>query len=70
MLRDAESQKTTILGQLNTERDRLTGDIEGLRGFERDYRGKLKAFLDDQRKFLDTTIDGGDPKSTAGSSAS
>lgn len=63
---DAETKKSTILTQLNTERDRLTSDIEQLRTFERDYRSKLKGYIEGQLKQLDhTTIDGEQPKDGA-----
>ncbi|WP_052593452.1 DivIVA domain-containing protein [Luteipulveratus mongoliensis] len=53
MVGDAENKKSTILSQLNTERDRLTSDIEQLRTFERDYRTKLKGYIEGQLKQLD-----------------
>ncbi len=46
MVREAEDQKNRTLGQLEQERALLERKIDELRGFERDYRTRLKSYLE------------------------
>lgn len=43
---EAEEMRTNTLNQLETERDTLERKIDELRGFERDYRARLKSYLE------------------------
>ena len=55
MVKEAEERKNKILGELSSERDKITKDIEQLRTFERDYRTKLKGYIQGQLQQLDQT---------------
>jgi DivIVA domain-containing protein len=46
LVREAEDQRTATLGRLEQERVELEQKIEDLRGFERDYRSRLKTYLE------------------------
>lgn len=46
LLHDAEEQRATTLGQLEEEKALLEQKIEELQTFERDYRSRLKAYLE------------------------
>ncbi len=43
-----EQQRQTALGKLEAERARLANEVEGLKAFEREYRGRLRSFLEGQ----------------------
>ena len=47
---DAElaEQRTRMLGKLEEERSRLEREVEDLKSFEREYRGRMRAFLEGQ----------------------
>ena len=51
--RDAARKHTEILAGLSQERDILEKKISELRAFERDYRARLKTYLDSQLRDLD-----------------
>ena len=51
--RDAEQQRRTQLGSLQAEHSKLERTIESLRTFEREYRSRLRAYLDAQLHELD-----------------
>ena len=54
----ARAQITTLEAerqQLETERQQLEGKVEDLRNFEREYRLKLKSYIEGQLRELDTT---------------
>jgi hypothetical protein len=51
--RDAARKHTEILGALSQEKNTLEKKIDELRTFERDYRTRLKTYLDSQLRELD-----------------
>ena len=51
--RDAARKHTEILGALSQEKNTLEKKIDELRTFERDYRTRLKTYLDSQLQKLD-----------------
>lgn len=53
--REVGARRVELFGKLEAERDKLARDVEELRTFERDYRGRLKGYFSDQLKALDTT---------------
>ena len=46
MVREAEAERKTTIGRLETERVVLEHKIDELRSFERDYRTRLKSYLE------------------------
>jgi DivIVA domain-containing protein len=54
VIQDAEQQMRAQNGGLEQERQRLEFRIEELRNFERDYRAKLKGYIEGQLRELDT----------------
>ncbi|ROP43079.1 DivIVA domain-containing protein [Pseudokineococcus lusitanus] len=70
-LEQLEEQRATELGALERERSLLERKIDELRGFERDYRSRLRAYLEGQLRDLDGTaavVPGGGSGGTGGSS--
>ena len=55
MVAEAQQKKTAVLQALGRERDLLQKKIDELRTFERDYRARLKSYLEGQLKELDQT---------------
>jgi len=53
MVREAEEKQQQTLGSLEQERALLERKIDELRGFERDYRSRLKSYLENQLRDLD-----------------
>ncbi|MBB3038862.1 DivIVA domain-containing protein [Hoyosella altamirensis] len=58
---DAERQHTEILGAINEQRRVLEGRIDQLRTFEREYRVRLKAYLESQLEDLTSMTSGSQP---------
>ena len=54
MVREAEEKQQQTLGSLEQERSLLERKIDELRGFERDYRSRLKSYLENQLRDLDS----------------
>jgi len=54
-LEQLEEQRTAEVGALERERSLLERKIDELRGFERDYRSRLRAYLEGQLRDLDGT---------------
>ncbi|WP_434739661.1 DivIVA domain-containing protein [Micromonospora sp. SH-82] len=50
--RDAEEQYQTTMTQLVTDRDTVQAQVDKLRGFEREYRIRLEAYLEGQLRHL------------------
>ena len=50
-----------VVGNLDSERERLERKIEELRSFEREYRARLKSYLEGQLRDLDGRADGVQP---------
>ena len=55
LVREAEERKAQTLGSLEQERSLLERKIDELRSFERDYRTRLKSYLETQLRDLDAT---------------
>ncbi len=60
-LLDSETaeRRTQMFGALETERDKLQADVEGLRSFEREYRSRLKSYFTEQLNSLNANSDTG-----------
>jgi len=54
MVSDAEEKSRKTLGALEQQKSVLEGKVEQLRGFERDYRSRLKAYIEGQLRDLDS----------------
>ncbi|WP_082537996.1 DivIVA domain-containing protein [Angustibacter sp. Root456] len=54
LVREAEQKQRETLGDLEEQRQVLQRKVEQLRQFEREYRSRLKAYLEDQLKQLET----------------
>ncbi len=70
MVREAEEKQQQTLGSLEQERSLLERKIDELRGFERDYRSRLKSYLENQLRDLDSkgqVVPGRTPGSSGGS---
>jgi DivIVA domain-containing protein len=59
LVREAEDKQRRTLGTLEQERAVLERKVEELRSFERDYRRRLKAYLEGQLRDLDSMPVGG-----------
>ena len=53
LIREAEAKQRETLGDLEEQRQVLQRKVEQLRQFEREYRSRLKAYLEDQLKQLE-----------------
>ncbi len=51
--REAEDKHRQMIGSLETERSTLEREVEKLRSFEREYRSRLKSYLEGQLRELD-----------------
>ena len=54
-VRDAEQRASTITAQFEQRRDALERRVEQLRTFEREYRTRLKSYLESQLRDLDAS---------------
>lgn len=54
LIRDAEEKQRQTLGSLDHERSMLERKIDELRAFERDYRNRMKSYLDSQLRDLES----------------
>jgi DivIVA domain-containing protein len=54
LVREAEDKQRETLGDLEEQRQVLQRKVEQLRSFEREYRSRLKAYLEDQLKQLES----------------
>lgn len=71
LVREAEEKQRETLGDLEEQRQVLQRKVEQLRQFEREYRSRLKAYLEDQLKQLETKASvGGSGPDTAQSASS
>ena len=48
-----------MFGDLEKERDKLNGEVENLRSFEREYRSRLKSYFTQQLEALEGLAEGG-----------
>lgn len=55
MVREAEEKQRQTLGDLESQRQVLERKVEDLRSFEREYRSRLKAYLETQLRDLEST---------------
>lgn len=72
MVREAEEKQQQTLGSLEQERALLERKIDELRGFERDYRSRLKSYLENQLRELDSkgqVVPGRTPGAASGGGA-
>jgi len=67
ILAQIEEQKTTVLGALEEQKTQLEGSIEQLRGFETEYRAKLKSYIEGQLEELNSSGDSVAPSAPASS---
>ena len=54
LVREAEDKRNATLGNLDAERNLLERKIDELRAFERDYRNRMKSYLESQLRDLDS----------------
>lgn len=54
LVREAEDKQRQTLGSLEQERSLLERKIDELRGFEREYRSRLKSYLESQLRDLES----------------
>ena len=59
---DAETaeRRQQLFGDLEKEQDKLNGEVENLRSFEREYRSRLKSYFQQQLATLEGNAAGGD----------
>ncbi|WP_445271709.1 DivIVA domain-containing protein, partial [Streptomyces sp. DSM 41978] len=55
--RDAQEKHRVAMGSLESARATLERKVEDLRGFEREYRTRLKSYLESQLRQLETQSD-------------
>ena len=53
MRREGEEKQRQLIGSLESERQALERKVEGLRAFEREYRSRLKSYLETQLRELE-----------------
>jgi cell division septum initiation protein DivIVA len=54
LVREAEQKQRETLGNLEQQRQVLQGKVEQLKSFEREYRSRLKAYLENQLRELES----------------
>jgi len=64
-VRDAEERAEAVTGSLEQRKAALEAKVEELRSFEREYRGRLKSYLESQLRDLETA-GRAEPGGTAG----
>lgn len=65
MVREAEEKQRQTLGDLESQRQVLERKVEDLRSFEREYRSRLKAYLEGQLRDLESTSASGGTRSAS-----
>jgi DivIVA domain-containing protein len=53
--REAQQRHEQVVGRLEAEREHLEGQVENLKAFEREYRSRLKAYLESELRKLETS---------------
>ncbi|MBC6462885.1 DivIVA domain-containing protein [Actinomadura sp. HBU206391] len=53
--RDAQERHRQVMGSLVQQREELEREVDNLRAFEREYRSRLKAYLEGQLRELDAS---------------
>lgn len=66
---ESTKRRSELIGGLETERDQLQRRLEDLRGFEREYRSRLKAYFEGQLRQLESTGTADSAAAQAGASA-
>ena len=72
LVREAEDKRNATLGNLDAERNLLERKIDELRAFERDYRNRMKSYLESQLRDLDShhqSLPGARPQQGQGSAS-
>jgi len=67
---ETATRREQLFGELEKDRDRLAREVEHLRGFEREYRSRLKSYLQNQLSALDGEEPVGAPLTEAESEVS
>jgi hypothetical protein len=67
LVREAEDKRRQTLGSLERERADIEKRIESLKVFEREYRSRLRTYLEGQLRELDHSV-AASPAEPAGSS--
>ena len=65
IVREAEEKQRQTLGDLESQRSVLERKVEDLRSFEREYRSRLKAYLEGQLRDLESTSASGGTRSAS-----
>ena len=65
MVREAEEKQRQTLGDLESQRQVLERKVEDLRSFEREYRSRLKAYLETQLRDLESASAGAGTRSAS-----
>jgi len=65
---EVEGKRREMLGDLEREKRRLDTEVEDLRGFEREYRSRLKSYFTEQLQALEGSGEGGQLPNTGNSS--
>ncbi|MBD0292509.1 MAG: DivIVA domain-containing protein [Jiangellaceae bacterium] len=63
--REAQQRHQQVVGRLEAEREHLEGQVENLKAFEREYRSRLKAYLESELRKLETSAGTPDGSSVA-----
>ncbi len=53
--KEAQQRHEQVVGRLESEREHLEGQVENLKAFEREYRSRLKAYLESELRKLETS---------------
>jgi DivIVA domain-containing protein len=53
--REAQQRHQQVVGQLESEREHLDSQVQNLKAFEREYRSRLKAYLESELRKLETS---------------
>jgi DivIVA domain-containing protein len=57
--RDAQERHRQVMGSLVQQREELEREVDNLRAFEREYRSRLKVYLEGQLRELEVGTEGG-----------
>jgi DivIVA domain-containing protein len=53
--REAQQRHQQVVGKLESEREHLDSQVQNLKAFEREYRSRLKAYLESELRKLETS---------------
>ena len=59
---ETSERRKQMFGALEQEREKLNGEVENLRSFEREYRSRLKSYFTQQLEALETTHEAPSPE--------